>query len=107
MTKGVGGRVLGWFIVDEEAEANADAEASAKARADATVRLGRRGVGAHDDGSGFAAVYRGAGVADQERERLARVIGLLESLPAEASVEVKRAIVGASLEAFGVPIDRI
>jgi hypothetical protein len=32
---------------------------------------------------------------------------LVEALPDEASIEVKRAIVGASLEAFGISIDRI
>ena len=120
MTKGIGDKVLGWFIVDEDADAKADTKADAKAGADAKaeVRAEVRAAkvvaappvvvpGGQHDASAFAAVYRAAGVADAERERLSRVVGLLESLPAEASVEVKRAIVAASLEAFGVPIDRI
>jgi len=36
-----------------------------------------------------------------------KVIALVESLPAEAPAGVKRAIVSASLEAFGVRIDRV
>ena len=59
------------------------------------------------DARAFGAVYRAAGVADEERDRLTKVLSLLESLPEEASIDVKRAIVGASLEAFGVSIDRI
>ena len=72
-----------------------------------TKGIGVVAPGEAHDATAFAAVYRGAGVADAERERLARVVGLLESLPAEAGVEVKRAIVAASLQAFDVPIDRI
>ena len=59
------------------------------------------------DARAFGAVYRAAGVSDEERDRLTKVLSLLESLPEEASIDVKRAIVGASLEAFGVSIDRI
>ena len=59
------------------------------------------------DARAFVAVYRAAGVADDERDRLTKVLSLVESLPEEASIDVKRAIVGASLEAFGVSIDRI
>ncbi len=123
MTKGIGDKVLGWFIVDEDAAARADAQAQADARAEAQAEgqakeLARPKAekvivapavapGGQHDAAAFASVYRAAGVADAERERLSRVVGLLDSLPAEASPEVKRAIVGASLEAFGVPIDRI
>jgi hypothetical protein len=118
MTKGIGDKVLGWFIVDEDAKPDAQEQSEAAEPAapppatpprDAKVVSSPPIVapGASHDASAFAAVYRAAGVADGERERLARVVGLLESLPAEASMEVKRAIVAASLEAFGVPIDRI
>lgn len=112
MTKGIGDKVLGWFIVGEDADAEpkeqADPkDAEARARADKVVTPPVVAPGASHDAAAFASVYRAAGVADAERERLARVARLLESLPAEASVEVKRAIVAASLEAFGVPIDRI
>jgi hypothetical protein len=59
------------------------------------------------DARAFGAVYRAAGVDDVERERLTKVLSLLEALPDEASTDVKRSIVAASLEAFGVSIDRI
>ena len=135
MTKGLGDKVLGWFIVQEgegdahahaHAHADADAKAEAQAKADAGAdeesersarpargRSAARVVspvvvpGDTHDARAFASVYRAAGVSDEERDRLSKVLALLDSLPAEASVDVKRAIVAASLEAFGVSIDRI
>jgi len=133
MKKGLGDKVLGWFIVqdDADAKANADAdadadangEADADADADAPVRTPARvagrlpapapapdavvAPGGTHDTRAFAAVYRAAGVDEQERQRLAKVLALVESLPSEASIDVKRSIVAASLEAFGVAIDRI
>lgn len=53
------------------------------------------------------AIYERGGLDASEQERLARVLGLLEGLPREASAELQRAIVSASLEAFGVPIERV
>ena len=120
MKKGIGDKVLGWFIVDEDAlpsdatpdrnapapeepaPARAPALSPALAPAPAIVAPGQP-----HDARAFATVYRSAGVADDERERLTKVLTLVESLPAEASSDVKRAIVAASLEAFGVSIDRI
>jgi hypothetical protein len=123
MKKGIGDKMLGWFIVQEDADAEADAgtdaQATAKAaepeedaappsrRAPAPLRPPVVTPGSMHDARAFAAVYRAAGVADDERDRLTKVLTLLESLPEEASIDVKRAIVGASLEAFGVSIDRI
>jgi len=120
MKKGIGDKVLGWFVVDEDAEATADAPASASASASAPApapaptrsptpaRASPIVTPGHThDARAFAAVYRSAGVADDERDRLTKVLSLVESLPAEASSDVKRAIVAASLEAFGVSIDRI
>jgi hypothetical protein len=133
MKKGIGDKVLGWFVVEEDAEASAgvkasadadadaDASADAKANANANEEAGRRTsvaaarprasavpvVGGLREASGFGAVYRAAGVEDTERERLTKVLSLLESLPEDARIDVKRAIVAASLEAFGVSIDRI
>ena len=129
MKKGIGDKMLGWFIVqddadgdadakadaDADADGNADADGDAGARATVRARAASRGPaagpavapgGAHD-ARAFAAVYRAAGVDEGERERLAKVLALVESLPSEASIDVKRAIVAASLEAFGVSIDRI
>jgi hypothetical protein len=109
MKKGIGDKVLRWFIVDAEAEAEAHAEADAAGslpvRASTPAAVVAPG-GAHD-ARAFAAVYRAAGVDDGERERLSKVLALVESLPSETSLDVKRSIVAASLEAFGVSIDRI
>ena len=125
MKKGIGDKVLGWFVVQEdaepEAETHADADALAEDLADepAHAPVPRRAPpratalapvvapGSVHDARAFGAVYRAAGVGDEERDRLTKVLSLLESLPEEASIEVKRAIVGASLEAFGVSIDGI
>jgi hypothetical protein len=122
MTKGIGEKVLGWFIVDEAAGQAEASEPSPPAEAAPRRELVRarepaslpRAVAAPvvvpghaHDASAFASVYRAAGVDDAQRERLARVLALLDALPSEATVDVKRAIVAASLEAFGVPIDRI
>jgi len=126
MKKGIGDKVLGWFVVQEDAEPHADSNADADAlaeeladersepvraprleRAPATDRAPVVAPGNVHDARAFGAVYRAAGVADEERDRLTKVLSLLDSLPEEASIDVKRAIVGASLEAFGVSIDRI
>jgi hypothetical protein len=119
MTKTIGDKVLGWFIVRDEAEVGAAGPPSevpaaavpARARA-AAVAVGPVVTpavtpGQPHDARAFAAVYRSAGVAEDGRERLGKVLALLESLPHEASTDVKRAIVGASLEAFGVSVDGI
>jgi hypothetical protein len=123
MKKGIGDKVLGWFVVQEDTEPKPDADADAlaaeladePARAPAPRRVLPRAPasapvvapGSVHDARAFGAVYRAAGVADEERDRLTKVLSLLESLPEEASIDMKRAIVGASLEAFGVSIDRI
>jgi hypothetical protein len=133
MKKGIGDKVLGWFVVQEDdanADANADANDDADANADADANVeddahrapapaparapsfGRASApavvpGQTHDARAFGAVYRAAGVDDGERERLTKVLALVESLPDEASADVKRSIVAASLEAFGVSIDGI
>ena len=52
-------------------------------------------------------MFEAAGIDADERERVAKAIELLASLPAETPVAVKKQIVEASLKAFGVPIDKI
>jgi hypothetical protein len=106
MKKGLGDKVLGWFVVQED-DANTDAPAPAPAPARAPARAPAVVAGQIHDARAFGAVYRAAGVDDGERERLTKVLSLIESLPDEASAEVKRSIVAASLEAFGVSIDGI
>lgn len=55
----------------------------------------------------FESVYEAGGVDAEERERIAKAKSLLESLPAGTDVTVKKQIVEASLNAFGVPIEKI
>ena len=55
----------------------------------------------------FEAVFETGGVDADERERIAKAKSLLNSLPENTDVAVKKQIVEASLNAFGVPIEKI
>lgn len=55
----------------------------------------------------FDAVYETGGVDKEERDRVAKAKSLLDSLPEGTDVTVKKQIVEASLNAFGVPIEQI
>jgi len=55
----------------------------------------------------FEAVFETGGVDADERERVAKAKSLLDSLPENTDVGVKKQIVEASLNAFGVPIEKI
>ena len=55
----------------------------------------------------FEAVFETGGVDAEERERIAKAKSLLDSLPEGTDVTVKKQIVEASLNAFGVPIEKI
>jgi hypothetical protein len=55
----------------------------------------------------FDAVFDTGGVDAEERERIAKAKSLLDSLPESTDVTVKKQIVEASLNAFGVPIEKI
>lgn len=55
----------------------------------------------------FPAVLRRAGLTDDEQGRVDKTINLLHTLPAETPIEIRRQIVGASLSAFGIPVDQI
>ncbi|MBS1795484.1 MAG: hypothetical protein JSS81_16630 [Acidobacteria bacterium] len=55
----------------------------------------------------FDAVYETGGVDAEERERIAKAKALLDSLPENTDIAVKKQIVEASLKAFGVPIEKI
>jgi hypothetical protein len=55
----------------------------------------------------FEAVFETGGVDAEERERIAKAKSLLDSLPESTDVAVKKQIVEASLNAFGVPIEKI
>lgn len=133
--KGWGSTVVGWFIekedqphdtadaiaaatdesyamTDEQAAAlissaageSGSAQAqSSPAPAGATIKPPAL-VGGKVD---FESVFESAGVDKEERERVAKAIALVHSLPAETDVTVKKQIVEASLKAFGVPIEKI
>lgn len=129
--KGWGSTVAGWFIErDEEASGSpapdvnvedAALEASGNPADASTNALSSEyttpsptqgvfqtapppAVGGQVD---FEAVFEAAGVDAQERERVAKTIELLRSLPAGTDAGVKKQIVEASLKAFGVPIEKI
>jgi hypothetical protein len=110
----LGSTVLGWFVVregEDKAEESSD-ELIAKYAADAPpapppeVKL--QGAPKPQGGNvDFAAVYRAAGLDDDEQGRVDKAMSLLKTLPAETPKDVKKQIVEASLKAFGVPVDQI
>ncbi|HPH25416.1 MAG TPA: hypothetical protein PLA87_01110 [Pseudomonadota bacterium] len=55
----------------------------------------------------FPGMLRRSGLSDEEQGRIEKALTLLHTLPAETPIEIKRQIVGASLQAFGFPIDQI
>ncbi|MBP1634903.1 MAG: hypothetical protein H6Q10_1477 [Acidobacteria bacterium] len=119
--KGWGSTVLGWFIVqDEGAPPEGAAPAGTSGDADAAVIAAAAAIASESSGifqrdppvaAGgsvpFDAVFDAAGVDADERERVVKAQQLLASLPSETPQPVKKQIVEASLNAFGVPIDNI
>jgi hypothetical protein len=123
-SKGWGKTVLGWFVVQDQAgEAQSgdfgsptvDAgavEPPEVAHADSALadmpQVFRKEVPAATGGVvDFDAVFDAAGIEAADRERIAKSVELLKSLPEGTDPNVKRQIVGASLKAFGVEIDKI
>jgi hypothetical protein len=116
--KSWGSTVLGWFIVQDGAEAppesaapapDADAALIAAAAAgQPTPTIFQQEPPAPSGGQvAFDEVFTAAGIDADERGRVEKAQQLLGSLPAETPVAVKKQIVEASLKAFGVPIDNI
>lgn len=100
MQKSIGEKVLGWFIVEETADPPVDEgapepKANGVTEPNAKAPLSRPSLTAVPS------------LADDDRDRLGRVLTLLDRLPAEATPEMKRAIVAASLDAFGVKVEAI
>lgn len=62
--------------------------------------------GAHD-ARAFSEIYRAAGVAQEEQDRVGRALELLRALPSSTPLDVRRSIVAASMTAFGIPVERI
>src|SRR6478752_345183 len=114
--KGFGETVLGWFVVregDEPRKAESAEDLIAKyasepaTAAPPEVQLQGelpKSVGGNVD---FPAVFRAAGIADAEQERVDKARGLLSTLPGETPRDVKKQIVEASLKAFGYPVEKI
>jgi hypothetical protein len=114
--KGWGSTVLGWFIVQDESGASPGSAAAPDAAATsmdpaapgATPAFFQKDPPAAIGGQvDFDAVFDAAGIEAEERQRVAKAVDLLQSLPAETPVGVRKQIVEASLKAFGVPIDKI
>jgi hypothetical protein len=115
--KSLGKTVLGWFV-QQEGEAKEPtpeeviakyAEQAPQPPAPAPVEL--KGELPKPPAPGgavdYKAVYRAAGITDEEQERVDKAIGLLRTLPKETPKEVRKQIVEASLKAFGIPLDQI
>ena len=134
--KSWGSTVKGWFIVPDESaggeagtgdykpfsdvqvapeddaairRAAGGATAKAGAAAAATPQTVFTGTPPAAPGGAvdFEQVYEAAGIDKDERERVARTLELLNSLPAGTDPTVRKQIVMASLRAFGVPIEQI
>jgi hypothetical protein len=55
----------------------------------------------------FPQVLRSAGLTGEDQSRVDKALTLLHNLPAETPIEIKRQIVAASLQAFGIPVEQI
>jgi len=114
--KGFGSTVLGWFVVregdDEKKQESAD-DLIAKYANDAPpppppeIKLAGELPKAQGGNVDFAAVFRAAGINDEEQGRIDKATQLLKTLPAETPKDVKKQIVEASLKAFGYPVEAI
>lgn len=111
--KSWGQTVLGWFIVQDGAQAADRGSETPAGASGVTAGPVVPGVFQHDPPAApggqvdFDAVFEAAGIDSDERQRVNRATELLGSLPEETPVGVRRQIVEASLKAFGVPIEQI
>jgi hypothetical protein len=113
--KGFGSTVLGWFVVregEEKHEESADAliakyAEEAPPAPPPEVKLAGALPKADGGNVDFAAVFRAAGIPDDEQGRIDKAMNLLKTLPAETPKEIKKQIVEASLKAFGYPVEQI
>ena len=108
-----GSTVMGWFVVQDQAESSDESEAPAADDAPAVTAQPELPVfnapppPAPGGKVGFEQVFEAAGIDAEERERVSRTLELLTSLPPGTEDAVKKQIVMASLRAFGVPIEKI
>src|SRR6266403_541962 len=109
--KNWGSTVLGWFVVQNdgklpETDAGTDAPAAEDAAA-LTATFAKDIPAAQGGRVDFEAVFDAAGIDAEMRAPCAKAAQLLATLPAQADPAVKKQIVEASLNAFGVPIAKI
>jgi len=115
--KSIGKRIHGWFFVDEDAQStsgdvSAD-ELIAKYASETPpppppeVKLTGEFPKARGGEVDFAAVFRAAGIDDEEQGRVDKARTLLGTLPAATPKDVQKQIVEASLRAFGYPTTAI
>jgi hypothetical protein len=111
--KNWGHTVLGWFVESDEPADRPDAATGQPDGGDAGtpppadrvfVTDPPAATGGHVD---FDGVFDAAGIGAEERQRVGKTMDLLRALPADSPAPVKKQIVEASLNAFGVPIDQI
>lgn len=111
-----GHTVMGWFLVQDEGgdAANVggrDDPATGQgrpARPEPQLNVFSAPPPAPTNGTvDFDKVFEAASIDADARQRVARTLELLNSLPADTDAGVKKQIVTTSLRAFGVPIDRI
>src|SRR5215831_5554404 len=104
--KAWGETVLGWFVVRGDADAGG-AEAIPTGREVPAAEP----VGALPEAPGgvvdFDGVFEAFGIDSEARDRLAKAAGLLGTLSTGTEAEAARRIVRASLEAFGIPYEKI
>ena len=113
--KGFGTTVLGWFVTreGEDAKESTTDELIAKYAAEpatpAPPEITLKGDLPKAEGGkvDFPAVFRAAGIEDEEQGRIDKARNLLSTLPKDTPREVKKQIVEASLKAFGYPVDKI
>ena len=110
-----GSTVAGWFIVSDQPSAaaatssdNAAEETIRQAAAQPQLDVFTTPPPAATGGKvPFDEVFEAAGIDSSERERVTRTLDLMNRLPPGTEDSVKKQIVMASLNAFGVPIDQI
>jgi hypothetical protein len=97
-------KVVGWFVIrDEDTAVAARPQTPSAESASPTKKVAAPGE--PHDAAAFAEVYASAGISAIDQERVMRAIRLVRELPAETPIDVRRAIVAASMKAFEVPVD--
>src|SRR4051812_9769654 len=113
--KGWGTTVLGWFVVQDGHEiedgqlggAAPPAVAPDQPAAEPSTFFVSPPPASPSGQVAFDKVFEAAGIAPEERDRVTKTRALLATLPPATDAAIKKQIVEASLQAFGVPIDRI